>query len=178
MREIIYDVATSLDGFIAGPGDDIAGFVAEGDHVAAYQARLASYGTAIMGRRTYEFGYRFGLVPGARAWPHMDHHVFSRSLVLPGDAVEVVRGAWRERLEALRGTPGRPIYLCGGGVFAGWLAAEGLIDRLRLKINPVVLGGGLPLFAGLTAPLALRPVGLTAHASGVTLAEFVAARHG
>lgn len=173
MREIIYDVATSLDGFIAGPDDDVSAFPAEGDHVAAYQARLERYATAIMGRRTYEFGYRFGLQPGARAYPHMDHHVFSRSLELPeGSEVSVVRDGWRERVEALRAARGGPIYLCGGGILAGWLANEGLIDRLRLKINPLVLGAGVPLFAGLAAPLPMRRVALAEHASGVNLAEY------
>jgi hypothetical protein len=43
MREIIYDVAVTLDGLIAAPGDDISAFPAEGDHVEAYRARLATY---------------------------------------------------------------------------------------------------------------------------------------
>jgi hypothetical protein len=50
-----------------------------------------------MGRRSYEFGYRFGLQPGARANPRMDHHDFSRSLVLlEGSDVSVVRDGWRD----------------------------------------------------------------------------------
>lgn len=37
--------------------------------------------------------------------------------------------------------------LCGGGQFAGWLLDHGLIDILKLKLNPIVLGGGIPLFS-------------------------------
>jgi dihydrofolate reductase len=173
VRPIIYDVAVSLDGFIAGLGGDISAFPSEGDHVAAYLARLQTYGTVIMGRRTYEFGYRFGLKPGARAYPHMDHHIFSRTLALPPEReVDVVRDGWRDHLEALRRRSGGVIYLCGGGAFAGLLAREGLIDRLRLKIAPAVLGTGTPLFVGMDAPLRLRRRDVTAHDSGVVFTEY------
>ncbi len=129
MRDVVYDVAVSLDGYIAGPGDDISAFPAEGDHVAAYLDRLASYGTVIMGRRTHEFGYCFGLQPGARASPHMDHHVFPQSPVLPeGSDVAVVRDGWRDYVLSLRSGTGSSIYLCGGGAFAGWMAQKGFLD--------------------------------------------------
>ncbi len=38
------------------------------------------------------------------------------------------------------------VYLCGGGQFAGWLLDNGLIDQLKLKLNPIVLGEGVRLF--------------------------------
>jgi hypothetical protein len=58
MRRIVYDVAVSLDGYIAGKDDDISAFPGEGDHVSAYLARLETYQSVTMGRQTYEFGYR------------------------------------------------------------------------------------------------------------------------
>lgn len=61
MRRIVYYVATSLDGFISGPDEDVSGFANEGNGVTKYLADLADYDTVIMGRKTYEFGYRFGL---------------------------------------------------------------------------------------------------------------------
>jgi len=80
MRQIIYYVAISIDGYISGPGDDISGFVAKGDGVDTYLKDLESFDTVIMGRKTYEFGYRYGLKPGTPAYPHMRHYIFSRSL--------------------------------------------------------------------------------------------------
>jgi dihydrofolate reductase len=59
------------------------------------------------------------------------------------------------------------ICLCGGGAFAGLLAQSGLVDRLRLKIAPALLGAGVPLFEGVETPLRLRRTAATAHASGV-----------
>ncbi|MEZ4850282.1 MAG: hypothetical protein R3B93_17040 [Bacteroidia bacterium] len=81
-RKIIYYVAASIDGFISGPGDDISGFVADGNGVEKYLADLQEFDTVIMGRKTYEFGYKYGLKPGQPAYPHMEHYIFSRTLKL------------------------------------------------------------------------------------------------
>lgn len=139
MRESVCDVAVSLDGFITGPGDDTAAFPAEGDHVAAYHDRLRGYGTAVMGRRTYEFGYRFGLRPDARAYPHMDHHVFSRSLDLPEPSEVVVRrDGWRAHVERLRGREGRRSISAAAGP-----SPEGGADPpRRRRAAPLGLGRG------------------------------------
>jgi len=173
MRSLIYDVAMSIDGFIAGAGGDASALPFEGPHVEAYLTRLATYGTVLMGRRTYEFGYAFGLKPGARAYPHMDHHIVSTSLLLPPDAeVALVTGELRAEVLRLKTAEGGPIYLCGGGQLAGALARLGLIDILRLKIAPLVLGNGIKLFEALDQPLRLREIAREAYANGVTYAEF------
>lgn len=173
VRRIIYDVAVSLDGFIAGHDGDISAFPAEGPHLQPYVDRLSGYGTAIMGRKTYEFGYRFGLTPGARAYPHMDHHIFSRSLELPKQSeVAVVRRAWRATLAKLRRVQGQDIYLCGGGAFAGFVANAGLLDLLRLKIAPVAIGSGVRLFEGLVHECRFEQISNISYANGVVLAEY------
>lgn len=82
MRRIIYYVATSLDGYIAGPNEDISGFVPEGSGVTQYLEDLKGFDTVIMGRNTYEFGYQYGLKAGSLAYPHMRHYIFSSSLQL------------------------------------------------------------------------------------------------
>ena len=173
MRNLIYDVATSIDGFIAGPGDDISMFPVEGDHVADYLERLARYDTVVMGRRTYEFGYGFGLQPGKRAYPNMDHHIFSQSIDLPGDSeVTVVRDNAIGHLSALKHADGSEIYLCGGGGFAGFLMGHGLIDQLRLKIAPVVVGSGIPLFGGAAQTAGFVPGATTRYSNGVVYAVY------
>ena len=77
MRNIVYYVAVSLDGFIAGPDGDITGFVAGGSGIDQYLKDLKAFDTVIMGRKTYEFGYKFGLKPGEPAYPHTKHYIFS-----------------------------------------------------------------------------------------------------
>lgn len=147
MQPIIYDVAVSIDGFIAGAGDDITKFAHEGQVVEDYFERLNTYAIAIMGRKTYEFGYRFGLEPGANPYENMKTFVFSRSMELPGEcAVEVIDKNELSKIKDLKANADGPIYVCGGGEFAGHLMSNRLIDILRLKRAPILLGSGVRLF--------------------------------
>ena len=147
MHPIIYDVAVSLDGFISGPSGDISKFAKDGPVVEDYFARLGTYHTALMGRRTYEFGYGFGLAPGQNPYPHMETVVFSQTLDFPDTADISVRPCPSvEEIRTLAQAASGPVYLCGGGAFAGWMLENGLIDRIILKRAPCILGGGIRLF--------------------------------
>lgn len=152
MHPVIYDVAVSVDGFIAGPDGDISGFAHEGTVVEDYLARLADYAVAIMGRATYEVGYRFGLEPGQNPYPHMRTVVFSDRLQIDRPcAVEVMRRPDVSLIDAIRTKAGGPVYLTGGGRFAAWLLAARQIDVLRVKRAPILLGQGVPLFSAVPA---------------------------
>lgn len=147
MKRIIYYVATSLDGYISAPNEDISQFVFDGKGVEKYQADLLDYKTVIMGRKTYEFGYKFGLPAGQPAYPHMEHFIFSDTLQLDNCAPSVhVEKRDLHRIREIKASASTDIYLCGGGQFAGWLFENQLIDQLKLKLNPIVLGGGVRLF--------------------------------
>lgn len=147
MRKIVYYVASSLDGFICGLDEDISGFVGTGNGVEKYVADLANFDTVIMGRRTYEFGYKFGLKPGQPAYPHMTHYIFSDTLKFDNadPKVQVKKIALQE-IETIQRKEGSDIYLCGGGQLAGWLLDNRKIDILRLKLNPLILGQGVKIF--------------------------------
>lgn len=147
MPKIVYYVATSLDGFISGPGSDTSKFAAGGDGVDEYLEDLKEFQTVIMGRKTYEFGYDFGLIPGQPAYPHMQHYIFSGSLQFddPHEQVHIEKLSI-DRVIEIRDSSPTDIYLCGGGEFAGWLLDHGLIDILKLKINPIILGSGIRIF--------------------------------
>jgi len=149
MRKIIYYVATSIDGYISRLDGDISGFVPEGNGVDKYLADLQDFDTVIMGRATYEFGYDYGLKPGQPAYPHMQHYIFSNTLkfdekhpqvtICPLD-IDIVKN--------LKNMKGSDIYMCGGGMFAGWLLEHRLIDVLKIKLNPLIIGEGVRLFEG------------------------------
>ena len=126
-----------------------------------------------MGRATYEFGYRFGLEPGANPYPHMHCIVFSRQLDLPAGAdVEIVRTNGAERIERLKRNGTGPVYLCGGGQFAGWLLSLGMIDRLRLKRAPIFLGDGTRLFGDRTEGFDARLLSSKPYDDGLLYQEF------
>jgi len=143
----MYYVASSIDGFIAGQNDDISDFAAGGEGVDKYLADLQKFKTVVMGRRTYEFGYQYGLEPGQPAYPHMEHYIFSNSLKIENlaETVHIERRSI-DRIKEIKESAQSDIYLCGGGEFAGWLLDNGLIDQLKLKLNPIILGNGIRLF--------------------------------
>lgn len=174
MQPVIYDVAVSIDGYIAGPDGDISQFAHDGPVVEDYFTRLTTYSCAIMGRATYEFGYRFGLEPGTNPYPHLKTIVFSQSIALPEQReIEVVSGEPARYIADLREQATKPVYLCGGGQFAGSLLSARLIDRLRLKRAPVILGGGTKLFADIPCPSGLSCVETKPFDNGYVFQEFV-----
>lgn len=126
MRNIIYHVAVSLDGYIAHPDHSATGFSFEGPHVTAFFEHLKTYDTVIMGRGTYEAGYQYGLKPGDTPYPTMRNFVFSQSLTIAdNDRLKIVRSQWLDTVDMLKSESGSDIYLCGGGKLAGSLLAEG-----------------------------------------------------
>ncbi len=147
MARIIYYVASSLDGYIAGPEDDISYFATGGNGVDQYLSDLQNFKTVIMGRRTYEFGYKYGIEPGQPAYAHMEHYIFSDSIKIEKLADSVhIESKSIDRIKEIKETSETDVYLCGGGLFAGWLFENRLIDQLKLKLNPIILGDGIKLF--------------------------------
>ena len=149
MRKIIYYVAITLDGYICGPDENIEGYVDRGSGLEKYLSDLEAFETVIMGRKTYEFGFKFGLLPGQPAYKHMRHYIFSESANYENlhEQVKVVPRNI-ELVRELKEEAGTSIYLCGGSIFAGWLLNHGLIDEVKVKLSPVIFGEGLPMFSG------------------------------
>lgn len=173
MREVVYYVASSIDGFIAGADGDISMFGAAGSGVDRYLADLKAFDTVVMGRGTYEFGYRFGLEPGMPAYEGMEHHIFSSSLSFAQQDGSVhVEPVDLGRIEALKGQDGGAIYLCGGGVFAGWLLDAGQIDVLKLKLNPILLGSGTRLFGSSSTVAQADLLSRESHDGGLELLTY------
>ncbi|GAA2837473.1 dihydrofolate reductase family protein [Kribbella solani] len=167
MRELTYFIAASLDGYVAAddggdPTDVSPGgfFLSQGDHsvplIEAYPETLPGavrqalgldaenrvFDTVLMGRRTWELGVELGTT---NAYPRLRNLVFSRTLgASPDPTVELVGTDPVERVRELKREPGLGIWLCGGGALAESLWPE--IDRLVIKVNPVVIGAGVKLF--------------------------------
>ena len=172
MRNLIYHVAVSIDGYIARADGSIDGFLMEGPHGDEYLEQLKSYDTVIMGRKTYEFGYAYGLKPGLAPYPHMRNFVVSSSLEFEGDFDQRLTIVYEDAsglVAELKEEGGSDIYLCGGGVLAGDLLKAGLIDKLVLKVNPVVFGSGIPLFQDVAEPVALELEASKTYDNGVFL---------
>jgi dihydrofolate reductase len=173
MRQIIYYVATSIDGYISGLDEDIRVFAPTGSGVDQYLQDLKSFDTTIMGRKTYEFGYKYGLEPGQPAYPHMDHYIFSNTLNFD-DAHQKINVCKPdlEIIRKLKNSEGSDIYLCGGGEFAGWLLDNELIDSLKIKLNPLILGDGIRLFGKSVKQIKLHLISCEKYDNGLLINEY------
>jgi dihydrofolate reductase len=171
MRKIKYHVASTPDGYIARKDHTIDGFLAEGEHVTEYLESLKNdYDVALMGRRTYEFGFQFGVT---NPYPWMRQYVFSRTMGRsPDPNVELVSENLIDIVKELKKETGKAIYLCGGAELAATLFTEDLVDEIILKLNPVLLGSGIPLFSKTIKQSDLELVDSKVYRSGVVLLHY------
>jgi dihydrofolate reductase len=164
-------IATSLDGFIAGPGDDLSWLPEGGGEDHGYNEFIAATAAILIGRTTYD------VVLGFDGWPYGETPVFvatSRPLDPVVPSVRAVAGEPEQILAAVRAVTDGNIYV-DGGVLIRQFMATGLIDELTVTIVPVVLGAGSPLFAGLPVRRRLRLVGSRSYASGLVSLDYVPA---
>ena len=171
MKKLKYHIASTLDGFIAHKDHTIDGFTAEGDHVVDYLNSLRTdYDTVLMGRRTYEFGFRYGVT---NPYPWMKQYVITRSMqTSPDENVNLVSENFSEFVKGLKRGEGKSIYLCGGSELATHLYTEGLIDEIIIKLNPVVFGTGIPLFGENQNKADLELIQNKTYENGVLLLQY------
>ena len=144
--DVIYYVATSLDGYIATPDGGVEWlmpFEKSGEDYG-YAEFYASVDALLMGSATYEKALSFG------DWPYGGKpcRVFSnRALTVPSPDVLMTDAAPKEVLNALSRSGCQRAWLVGGGALAASFRQQGLISEYIVSVIPVILGGGIPLFA-------------------------------
>lgn len=173
MRRVRYQVATSLDGYIAGPNGEFDWIAMDPD--VDFAALLAQFDTAVMGRKTFLASLQQG---GNGAMPGLDVVVFSRTL-RPADypAVSVVNSDPVAHVRSLKAKPGKDVWLFGGGQLFHTLLEAGLVDTVEPAVVPVLLGDGIRMLP----PPALRTkLSLSSHRlypkSGIVLLEYAVRR--
>lgn len=171
MRRIRYQVACSLDGYIADSDGKTDWIVNEPE--IDFDALFDQFDTLIMGRLTYE-----GLVKNSDGFWGKAVLVFSHTLRQEEHPqVRVVSSGIQEILNEMRSLPGKDIWLFGGGVLFQSLLALGCVDTVEPAIIPVLLGGGRPL---LPTPGISQMLTLTSHSvypSGIVWLEYTVQAH-
>lgn len=154
-------IACSLDGYIAGPNDDLS-WLPQGPQAEEPPPRLQAgpqkpltyddftkdIGVILMGRRTFDVVRGFDM-----PWPYAAQKVLvatHRDLNFEHPGVRRAQGDIQSLIEAAKiWAEGKDIYLDGGNLIAQALRAD-LIDEFTLTIVPVILGAGAPLFSDIT----------------------------
>lgn len=171
-RVTIHMVA-SLDGFIARTDGSVdwletsdtfdAGKDLDPEYVKEFLASIDCY---VMGSRTYETA--LGFEAKGFGWAYGETRtIVLTSRELPGrSSVEFCSGDLAELMNRLRGEF-RNIWVVGGGALAGACVRLGLADEVRYSVMPVVIGTGIPFFAGLERDAALHLKAVNAYKSGM-----------
>ncbi len=148
-------IACSLDGFIAGPDDDLsflhepgaAADPSETSDALGFDAFMSEVGAMLMGRRTHD------VVAGMGGWIYGDTPVLvatHRALQPAADTVRAVSGDIGSLVAQAKEAAGEgDVYLDGGDLIRQGLDA-GLVHELCITLVPTLLGGGgIRLFDGL-----------------------------
>ncbi len=165
MRKIFLFMMLTADGKFEGENHSIDWHNTDEEFDIFAQEQLDECDTIVMGRKTFELMESFWpteeakrLDPGtALRMNKMNKHVFSHNKIETSwENVELHGDNVAEVLNTLREKPGRDITVLGSSNLCLTLIQEGLLDEIRLMINPIVLGNGVSLFDGLELPLPLH----------------------
>ena len=188
MRTVIYSMSVSLDGFIAGPGDDIGFTAPDGELFRFHVEQTRHIGVELMGRRLYESMLVWGdpeAAPSgpdelefARIWNAIPKVVFSTTLEEVQGNARLASGDVAGEVARLREAPGEGVVSVGGAGLASTLIKLDLIDEYRLFVVPLVLGGGRPYFPPLDRAIPLELLETRTFGSQVTYLRYRRPRRG
>lgn len=169
MRRIRYQVAASLDGYIAGPNGEADWITMDPD--IDFTALFDQFDTFIMGRGTFE---AMVAQQGTAATPGKTTVVISRTLRQQDHPDVTIVGDYLEKtVTALKKKPGKDIWLFGGGALFRSLLELRLVDTVEPAIIPVLLGGGIPLLPPPSSRVKLKLTGQRVYKkSGIVLLEY------
>lgn len=168
-RKIILYIAAGLDGYIAGPNGEIDWLPIGQDY--GYKEFVAGIDTLLMGRKTYELMLTFGWWD----YPGMKAYVFTRrpdrmekdeNVIFTADDPAGV-------VAEIRKTPGKDIWLVGGGEVVKAFLDQGLIDEAVIAIVPIVLGDGIPLFPKGARRTTFKLTELKKFDSGLVMTKYI-----
>jgi dihydrofolate reductase len=182
MRKVIYSIAVSLDGFIAGPGGEIDWSAPDEELHRFHNQQTRELGAHFCGRRLYEtmvFWETADQNPSAtqyelefaRIWQDLPKIVFSKTLETVEGNARLVRDGIAEEVAKLKEQPGKDLAVGGAGLASSFMKL-GLIDEYRLFVSPVVLGGGTPYFPALEERINLELVETRTFGSRVVYVRY------
>ncbi len=180
-RKIIVYVATSADGYIARPDGDVE-WLNRRPRTVDYGMRAfyRTIDTILLGRKTYDFALDYYKKSGRKSRmfdTKLANYAFSRKppkSEIPG--VEFVSEPVKPFAQRLRATPGKHIWMMGGGELIASFLDVGEIDEFDIHVIPTFIGEGIPLVAPRHRDVPLRLRSTRKYPDGVVRLRYEVAR--
>ena len=182
MRKVIASPFVTLDGFMAGPqgeidwnepyfDEEMAGYVGE---------QFAHLDTLLFGRGTYQLFVQYWPTQGVKDDPvfaekmnTLPKVVFSKTLEsVTWNNARLVKDNIAGEIQSLKRQKGKNLVIDGSPGVIHSLTRLGLIDEYRLRVHPIVLGSGTPLFTGLRERMPLKLIESKTFQSGVVILHY------
>ena len=180
MRNLIFFMHTSLDGFVAGLNGEL-NWIKVDEEIFDFVATMTDTAdTALYGRVTYEMMQSYWPTAGKQpnATKHDKDHsawynkvskiVLSNTISEKGlDNTTVISGQLADNINKIKKQDGKNILIFGSPGASQSLLNQGLIDEFWLFVNPIIFGQGMPLFKDITGTTKLKLVESKTFACGV-----------
>jgi dihydrofolate reductase len=144
-RKLILYIATSLDGYIAQPNDDLSflSIVQQEGEDYGYVDFIQSIDTVILGRKTYDW-----VMAQVPEFPHADKtsFVITRTARPDTGKTHFYTGNLKDLVLSLKAQEGKHIFCDGGAEIVHELLQHDLIDEFIISVVPVLVGNGTKLF--------------------------------
>ncbi len=165
-RKLILYIATSLDGYIAKPNDDLSflSIVQKDGEDYGYSEFVSSIDTVILGRKTYDW-----IMAVVDEFPHMDKisYIITRTERPSIGNINFYNGTLNSLVKKLKSEKGKNIFIDGGAEIVHELLKANLIDEFIISIIPILVGDGIKLFADGRPELKLKLVTLKKFETGL-----------
>ena len=180
-RKIIVYIATSADGYIARPDGDVEWL---NRRPSKYDYGMASFyrtiDTILWGRKTYDWLLSYYRKKGRKQGmfdTKVRNYIFSRKppkRAAPG--AEFVSQPVKAFARRLRASPGKHIWMMGGGGLIASFLDAGEIDEFHIHVIPTFIGEGIPLIAPRHRDIELRLLATKKYPDGVLEVRYEVAR--
>lgn len=144
-RKVVLYIASSIDGYIAKPNDDLSflSIVQQEGEDYGYADFVKSVDVVILGRRTYDW-----VMKQVPEFPHGDKNTFiiTRTPRQSIGKTNFYTGKLKDLISKLKAEQGKNIFIDGGAEIVNELLKENLIDEFIISIIPILVGNGTKLF--------------------------------
>jgi dihydrofolate reductase len=187
MRSVTYSMGVSLDGYIVGPDGEITAPPPDEEMWRFVIDEIRGVGVHLLGRKLYETMLYWETadhdppldaaeLEWAAVWQPLPKVVFSTTLSAVRGNARLASGGLEEEIRRLRAEPGEGDIAIGGATLAAEAATLDLIDEYRLRVYPMLVGGGIPYFPRVERRVDLELVETRTFSSRVVYLRYRVAR--